>query len=190
MRPSANLCHCDLRFPLPSGASGAVQPHSQSLEGLRQRRGLSGPRTRPANSLLSPKRQRQISVPGCIFPYLLNIQCKVLYFIFVCSHFIFLIESLLYFFLYHLVPVYSPNNRHSVVHVHESFFLFAGPLYPLFPHTSCHLLSIYESVSAFLSLLTLKASPPPPGFSQTEHLNYCGFCCTPERSGEMFIFVF
>ena len=44
----------------------------------------------------------------------------------------------------------SPSNHHTVVHIHESFFLFAQPLHPLTSQCSCHLLSIYESVPIFL----------------------------------------
>ena len=58
------------------------------------------------------------------------------------------------FFHYHLVPAIppSPSNHHTVVHVQESFFVFAQSLYPL---TQSHtlaviLLSIYESVPIFL----------------------------------------
>ena len=52
------------------------------------------------------------------------------------------------FFHYHCLPLYFPsNNHHTVVHVHESFILSAQSLQPLTPPTtSCHLLSICESV--------------------------------------------
>ena len=57
------------------------------------------------------------------------------------------------FFHDHLDPLYTPRptNHHTVVHVHESFFLFAHSLHPLtFCPTSCHLFSIYESVFVLL----------------------------------------
>ena len=65
----------------------------------------------------------------------------------------------LYFLIYnlysifHLVPLYlpPPSNHHTVVHVHESFFLFAQSLHPLTSHPlAVILLSIYESVPIFL----------------------------------------
>ena len=62
-------------------------------------------------------------------------------------------KYLLHFFHYHLVPLYPPprHNHHTVVHVHESFFLFALPLHSLTsPHLAVILLSICESVSIFL----------------------------------------
>ena len=42
-------------------------------------------------------------------------------------------KFLLYFFHYHLVPLFPtpPSSHHTVVHVHESFFLFAQSLHPL-----------------------------------------------------------
>ena len=46
-----------------------------------------------------------------------------------------------------------PSDHHPVVHVHESFALFAQSLHSLTcptPHHSCHLLSISESVSLLL----------------------------------------
>ena len=44
-----------------------------------------------------------------------------------------------------------PGNDHTVVHVHESFLLFAQSLLPLTsPPPAVILLSIYESVSIFL----------------------------------------
>ena len=52
-----------------------------------------------------------------------------------------------------LVPIYSPplHNHHTVVHVHESFFLFAKSLLPQPPPPLADiLLSIYESVSILL----------------------------------------
>ena len=47
----------------------------------------------------------------------------------------FLILSLLYFFHYHLVPLYPscPIYHHIVVHIHESFFLFTQSLLLLNP---------------------------------------------------------
>ena len=57
------------------------------------------------------------------------------------------------FFHYHLVPLYSPSprNHHTVVHVHESFFLFTESRHPLkSPTFSCHSLSTYESISILL----------------------------------------
>ena len=64
----------------------------------------------------------------------------------------FKIYTLLYFFHYHLLPLYTPppSNHHTIVHVHESFFLFAQSLHPLTTPTSCHLFSIYKSVSVSL----------------------------------------
>ena len=56
-----------------------------------------------------------------------------------------------FFSHYQWVSLYPPvpSNHHTVGHVQESFFFFVQPLhlltYPL--PTSCHLLSIYESVS-------------------------------------------
>ena len=48
-------------------------------------------------------------------------------------------------------PLYLPSNHHTVVHVHESFFLFAQSLHPVpFPLLAVILLSIYDSVSIFL----------------------------------------
>ena len=40
-----------------------------------------------------------------------------------------------------------PCNHYTVVHVHEPFSLFSQSLHPLPSSLSCHLLSIYESVS-------------------------------------------
>ena len=70
--------------------------------------------------------------------YLLSLFCFVLFVL------------ILLFFHYHLVPLYFPplSNHHTVVHVHESFFLFAQSLYPLTSTPlAVILLSIHESVS-------------------------------------------
>ena len=56
------------------------------------------------------------------------------------------------FFHYHCLPLYFPsNNHHTVVHVHESFFLFAQSLHFLNSSPlTVSLLSIYESVFVLL----------------------------------------
>ena len=50
-----------------------------------------------------------------------------------------------------LIPT-APQNHHIFLQVHESiFFLFVQSLHPLTPTlTSCHLLSIYESLSVLI----------------------------------------
>ena len=60
----------------------------------------------------------------------------------------FLIQSLLYFFHYYLVPLHPtlPSNHHTVIYVHESFLLFP---FCSIPPLAAILLSIYESVHIF-----------------------------------------
>ena len=57
---------------------------------------------------------------------------------------------------YYLAPLYSPPpyNHHTVVHVHESFLLFAQSLQPLTsPPVSCHP-ALCGSVSVLQTKLT------------------------------------
>ena len=62
---------------------------------------------------------------------------------------------LLYFFHYHLVPLYPhpPCIYHTVVHVHESFFLSAPPLYPLNSPLPLAIILLSESLNHLLTLL-------------------------------------
>ena len=66
----------------------------------------------------------------------------------------FLEKSLLYSFPLPFSPLHPlrPSNQHTVVLVHEFFFLFAQSLHSLTTpsSTSCNLLSISESVSVLL----------------------------------------
>ena len=53
----------------------------------------------------------------------------------------FFLIFIIFFFCCHSVPLYSPpsSNPQTVVHVHESIFLFAQSFHPLTsPLTSCH----------------------------------------------------
>ena len=47
----------------------------------------------------------------------------------------------------------SPHHHHSVVHVHESFFLFARSVHPLTSHPKLLACSISMSVSLFCLLV-------------------------------------
>ena len=70
---------------------------------------------------------------------------------------------LLYFFHYHLSPLQSlppppttfPHNPHTVVHVHESFFLFNRSLHPLnHPPPELSACSLPKSTSLFCVLVS------------------------------------
>ena len=100
-----------------------------------------------------------------IYLYPLNMHfCFVLFFSGMNFYFIFFtllntiyfslyIYSSLYFFHYQLVPLYplTPSNHLTVVHVHESFFLFALFLCPLtYPPTPAVICSPSMSLSLLL----------------------------------------
>ena len=69
----------------------------------------------------------------------------------------FLIQSLLYFFplLFSSLIALHPRNHHTVVHVHESFFLFAPSLHPLtsLPYQQLSFCTLSMSLSLFCLLV-------------------------------------